>query len=439
MKPLHYAANKVITGTRNVGNKLNPLDKPINKNDTADTGFESLKLGYRTAKKGKKTVRGVELLYKAPVNTVKVAVGTIKVSGTIIAHIAAFLLSPVFWILVFILLVVSTLIVPLILILAGGGIAGTTKSKAYGTAAGSNQNITTAFVQAEDFYRIASENKQNEFNSLIDSLYYNSNDLSHSDLVYLKCSHDGAEYQTSLATDHRKQQLKDKFSNSLPKAEAIALVYVYLEKQKNDDNNTSGEIYEVEFTQQGFDDLLNQMISWHKTIYNNQRCPDENCSIHQEQVPNPEHQDKQDKSNKAANAYNDWGYITDFFDIWVTIQDGNAQSMYWNNEIGWRIDEWKQKYDSFVPYYVDLSNNGYDFLQKLGNWYVDCVNALNNTPEYITKTTVTCDNQHKLTAIRLDILSKEAVMDSWGFDENYKQWVEMTYQFFVNNPDIQTN
>lgn len=232
MKPLRYAANKAVSGVRNVGNKLNPIDKPINQNDTVDTGVESLRLGYRTAKKGKKAVRGVKLLYKAPVTTVKVAKVSVKVTETIVAHIAAFLLSPVFWLLVFILLFITTLIIPLVIILAGGGAAGTTKSKAYGTAAGSNQFITTAFVDAENYYNIASDNKRNEFNSLIDSLYFNTNDLVHSDLVYMKCSHDGSEYQTSLATDTRKQQLKDKFINSLPKAEAIALVYVYLENSK---------------------------------------------------------------------------------------------------------------------------------------------------------------------------------------------------------------
>ena len=31
--------------------KVNPLNKKIDKNDTTDTGVESLRLGYRTAKK----------------------------------------------------------------------------------------------------------------------------------------------------------------------------------------------------------------------------------------------------------------------------------------------------------------------------------------------------------------------------------------------------
>lgn len=415
MKPLRYAANKAVSGVQNIGNKLNPIDKPINKNDTSDTGVESLRLGYRTVKKGKKAANGVKLLYKAPAATIKVAKVSVKVTETIVTHIAAFLISPVFWIIVFIILIISTLIIPLILILAGGGVAGTTKSKAYGTAAGSNQVIATAFVQAENFYRIASENKQNEFNSLINSFYFSTSDLSHSDLVYMKCSHDGSEYQTSLATDTRKQQLKDKFSNSLPKAEAIALAYVYLEKQKNNDNNTSGKLYEVEFTQQAFDDLLNKMISWTETTYSGQECPTHDCA----RDPNlfREWKDYERKYNEAVNSFNRW------FD-------------YVRN--GWNIDDWWHEYGWLYNTYPYTDNDGNDYGQYIGDMMHHFETERDRYHTDYDNSRV-CVHEHKLHAIGLDIISKEAVMDSWGFDENDRQWVEMTYQFFINNPDIQTN
>lgn len=415
MKPLRYAANKAVSGVQNIGNKLNPIDKPINKNDTSDTGVESLRLGYRTVKKGKKAANGVKLLYKAPAATIKVAKVSVKVTETIVTHIAAFLISPVFWIIVFIILIISTLIIPLILILAGGGVAGTTKSKAYGTAAGSNQVIATAFVQAENFYRIASENKQNEFNSLINSFYFSTSDLSHSDLVYMKCSHDGSEYQTSLATDTRKQQLKDKFSNSLPKAEAIALAYVYLEKQKNNDNNTSGKLYEVEFTQQAFDDLLNKMISWTETTYSGQECPSHDCA----RDPNlfREWKDYERKYNEAVNSFNRW------FD-------------YVRN--GWNIDDWWHEYGWLYNTYPYTDNDGNDYGQYIGDMMHHFETERDRYHTDYDNSRV-CVHEHNLHAIGLDIISKEAVMDSWGFDENDRQWVEMTYQFFINNPDIQTN
>ena len=388
MKPLRYAANKAVSGVRNIGNKLNPIDKPINKNDTSDTGVESLRLGYRTVKKGKKAANGVKLLYKAPAATIKVAKVSVKVTETIVTHIAAFLISPVFWIIVFIILIISTLIIPFILILAGGGVAGTTKSKAYGTAAGSNQVIATAFVQAENFYRIASENKQNEFNSLINSFYFSTSDLSHSDLVYMKCSHDGSEYQTSLATDTRKQQLKDQFSNSLPKAEAIALAYVYLEKQKNNDNNTSGKLYEVEFTQQAFDDLLNKMISWTETTYSGQECPTHDCA----RDPNlfREWKDYERKYNEAVNSFNRW------FD-------------YVRN--GWNIDDWWHEYGWLYNTYPYTDNDGNDYGQYIGDMMHHFETERDRYHTDYDNSRV-CVHEHNLHAIGLDIISKEAVMDS---------------------------
>ena len=427
--------------TKKAAVKFNPLDKPVNKNDTTDTGTEALKLGYRATKKtyqtGKKTVRGVIVLYKAPVKTARIAVGTVKLAGSLAVHTAAVVLSPVFWIAAFIVLIVSVLIIPVVLILAGGAAGGTTTNKAYGTAAGTDKEITTAYPEAEEYYRIASEKRKNDFNSMIDSLYYSTDDLSHSDLVYMKCSHDGSEYQTSLATNNRKQQLKDKFSNSLSKAEAIALVYVYLEKQKNDENNTVAQIYEVEFTQQSFDDLLDKMISWTETTYANQECPQHNCTVHREEVHNPEWDTAKYNCDTSVNAFYEWrDDIQPLIEHNMHIPNGAAQSQDWEANIGWRIDNWNSVYASLVGY-AYTSNYGLDCLadlDRISDYYID---VLNKTPENNIVETVTCDRLHNLHSIGLDIISKESVMDSWGFDDNYKQWVEITYQGFIQNPNIQ--
>jgi hypothetical protein len=83
------------------------------------------------------------------------------------------------------------------------------------------------------------------------------------------------------------------------------------------------------------------------------------------------------------------------------------------------------------------SNYGYDCLadlDRISDYYID---ILNKTPENNVIETVTCDRVHDLHSIGLDIISKDSIMDSWGFDDNYKQWVELTYQGFLNNPNIQ--
>ncbi|WP_295068670.1 hypothetical protein [Ruminococcus sp.] len=434
-------AKKSFSVLKNTAGKANPFDKPVNKADTADTGTESLKLGYRVTKKtyqaGKKTVRGVKVLYKAPVKTARIAVGTVKLAGSLVVHTAAVLLNPIFWIFLVVLLVVAVFIIPVVLILAGGAGGGSTTNKAYGTAAGVNKDITTAFPEAEEFYKIAAENKQNAFNSMIDSLYYSTDDLSHSNLVYMKCSHDGSEYQTSMATDNRKQQLKDKFSNSLSKAEAIALVYVYLEKQKNDENSTSAQIYEVEFTQQSFDDLLNKMVSWTETTYANQECPQHNCTVHKEEVHNPDWDTAKYNCDTSVNAFYEWrDVIQPLIEHNMHIPNGAAQSQDWDANIGWRIDNWNLVYSSLMGN-AYTSNYGYDCLadlDRISDYYID---ILNKTPENNVIETVTCDRVHDLHSIGLDIISKDSIMDSWGFDDNYKQWVELTYQGFLNNPNIQ--
>lgn len=424
--------------TKNVAAQANPLNKRANFNDTTDTGVESLKLGYTTVKKtyqtGKKAVRGVRVLYKAPVKTVKFAVGTVKVASSIVIHTVALLLNPIFWALILLFVLVFLIIMPAIIILLGGGAAsGSTTNKAYGTAAGANKDILTAYAEAEEFYRIAAETRQNDFNSMIDSLYFSTDDLKHSDLVYMKCSHDGSEYQTSMATNSKKNQLKTKFSNSLPKAEAIALVYVYLEKQKNDENSTIAQIYEVEFTQQAFDDLLNQMISWTETIYSGQECPNKNCSVREEH--NPEWDTAKYNRDMSVNAFNEWATdIQPRIANNTRIKDGAAQSQDWDANIGWRIDNWNLVYSDLIGN-AYTSNDGLDCLadlDRISDYYIE---ILDKTPENFQ--VVDCEHLHNNHAIGLNIISKESVMDSWGFDDNYRQWVELTYQGFLVNPDLQ--
>lgn len=431
------ASRKIKSGLE----KANPIDKPINKNDTTDTGIESIRLGYRTTKKtyktAKKTVRTGQLLYKSPGKAVRIIKGTVKFASSLVIHTAAILLNPLLWILLFILFVIVVLILPFVLMLGGGAGGGTTTNVAYGTAAGVKDELPAAFAEAEEFYRIACENKQNDFNAMIDSMYFSTDDLSHSDMVYMECSSDSTVFQSSLATDNRKQQLKDKFSNSLSKTEAIALVYVYLEKQENDANDTEGEIYEIEFTQEAFDDLLSMMISWTENVYGGQECPQRNCSVHRDEIPNPQYDEAAYRVNMAAGAFNDWGNIIPLLERYNSIGDGRAQAQFWNNNIADLISDWNYVYGDFVPAYPDYSRNGENFLDYLGSLYEGYAAELESTPPTITEITTTCDHLHNLHSIGLNIMTKEDVMTAWNFSDIYKEWVEITYLGFQNNPDIQ--
>ena len=101
-------------------------------------------------------------------------------------------------------------------------------------------------------------------------------------------------------------------------------------------------------------------------------------------------------------------------------------------------------YDLFninSPFYQDIctpytSNDGNDFLSYLGGLYAGYADELDNTPQTITKTTVTCDHLHNLHSVGLNILSKDDVMAAWNFSDVDKEWFEITYKGFQVNPDI---
>ena len=432
---------KVKSGIKKIrsgAEKYNPLNTPLNMNDTTDTGAEATKLGYKTVKKTKdtvkKTVNTAKDIYKAPVRIIKIA----RISSTIIVHLLAFLLNPVFWIIIFVLFFVFFFAVPIIVILSGGAVAGTTNNKAYVRTAGSNQEISSVFPEAEHFYDLAADDQQDEFDSFIDSLYYSVDDLPNSDLVYMVCSN-GTTFEKTLVTDNKKQQIKEQFSKTLSKAEAIALVYTYLQREKNLEKGTVGEIYEVEFTKEAFDDLLNMMVSWTDNIYDGQECPSANCSAHQEEIHNPRYDELSDKVDTLADAYNDWYAILPYFETYESIEDGRGQRQYWDNSVQWRIDNWKLVYGDAVPIAPYYTYSGGSFLEDIGDLYERYLYEFNNTPESTIEIVVECEHLHELHSIGLNVLSKDDVMDAWNFSEIDKQWYEVTYMGFVYDPDIEVD
>ena len=453
-------AKKKISSSITSGlDKSNPFNKPIDKNNTSDTGSESTKLGYktgkttlragkitvrtgkkayRTAKKSaklakntaKKTVKATKAAVKTTVKVIKVAV---KVTTEVVVQTVALLSNPYVLIALLIIIVVVLCVILIIaLIGSGGAVATNTTNKAYMSAAGLDMSLSDILIEGEEHFNTASEKKQSEFDTFIDGLYYSSDDLKNSDLVYMVCS-DGDEFQKSIATTSRKNQLKTKFSKSLSETEAIALVYVYLEKQANEDNDTKGEIYKVDFTDDAFDELLDMMIAWSDTVYYNQECPDKNCSVHIEEKPNPDWQYYWELENIAAPAYNDWLAICELLDKWNSIKDGNAQKQYWSNTVEPAINKWLSDYEDFEKYHVpvwyyDYYSNGYGYLEVLGGLYENYYNERISRPETITTKTITCDHLHDYHAIGLDIISADDIMTAWNFSDIDRKWYDITYK-----------
>lgn len=453
------AKKKISSSITNGLDKANPLNKSIDKNNTSDTGSESAKIGYKTVKStyraGKTTAKAGKTVYKTTKKTAKAAKSTakktvkatkatvkttvqavkvvVKVATEVLVQTAAALSNPyVLAALAIVIIIVFSSVMITSMIGGGGAVATTVTNKAYGSAAGLGIELSEILEQGKEHFDAAAEKKKSEFEEYIDDLYYDSEDLPNSDLVYMICS-DGDEFQKSIATTSRKNQLKNKFSKSLSETEAIALVYVYLEKQANDDNDTVGEIYPVDFTDDSFDELLDMMISWTDTVYYNQECPQKNCSIHIEEKPNPDYADISELVNTSAYAYNDWGGICVLLEKWNGIKDGNGQKQYWNNTVQPAIDKWLSDYEDFEKYhipvwYYDYYSNPYGYLAVIGTLYEQYCEEQANTPETIITKTVTCDHLHDYHAIGLDIVSADAIMTAWNFSEIDKQWYDITYK-----------
>ena len=441
------AAKKVFSSAES---KVNPLNKPINKSDTTDTGVESIRLADKTVKTVRRDVKTTKrtiktagdtvkttgkVIYKTGEFTVRAVSGTVRFAGAAVTHTVAAVMNPIFWILAMFLIIVVVVIAGTIVMLLAGGAAGASSNAQAQAGAAGLVDVPAQYQNGIEYYNTAINNKRNEFNSLIDSMYYNNNDLTHSDLSYMErttANGSKTKYEKSFATDERKNTLKSAFDFTLSEREIIAIAYVYLEKQKNDANNTERGIYEVEFTQEVFDEIIAKCVMFTDTTYANQECPTKICTAHY--YDNPAYAEAWAKQNASTSAYNEWITFLGLFDTYNSIHDGAAQAQYWENNVGWVIDNWRSVYQylyGVAPYY---SNSGRDYLNYLGVQYENYTTIANNTPQYLVEES--CDHEHTLHSIGLAMFSKDDVMSALGFTDTYIEWEEMTERGFESNPNL---
>lgn len=397
--PVSATVRTVKNTIKNAFSKANPFDKKINKEDVSDSGVESIRLtnsGIKTVKKSIRTTQSTikttgnvvkktgTTIYKTAEFTVKSTVAVAKFVGNTIVHIAATLTSPIIIFLIFIvvfLLIISSVVV----LLMGVGTSGSnSNAKAYSSASGLI-NVPEQYQAGLELLKTSLENHQNDFNSLIDSLYYNYDDLTNSNLVYMERTDETggkAIYEKSFATDERKNALKSEWNIPLTEREFLAIAYVWLENEKNASKNSEHGIYEVTYTEEVFDTIIEKCVVYNDTVYGGQSCPDENCTRHVEYVDNPDYYYALDRVNEAADNFNNSG-----------------------------DDYWGEQYE----YWVDI---------------------LDSTSSTIEKVTYICEYQHDLHSIGLAFFDKETVMNALNFDDISKQWVELTEKGFESNPDI---
>ena len=135
--------------------------------------------------------------------------------------------------------------------------------------------------------------------------------------------------------------------------------------------------------------------------------------------------------NTAAAAYNDWAEIARAIEQNSQLS-GIPKSIQWTSYVQPKINAWIQKFNQTPSY----TNNGYDFLKKLGEDYEDAREVYDSTPEFIEIITYTCDLQHTLHSVGLVLNTATAAMNALQFTDAEKKWVELTLIGFEQNPDI---
>lgn len=439
--------------TKSAINKANPLNKPINQNDVSNSGVESLKLANKSIKSTKSVVKTAEktikttnrtikttvriagttakTTYKAAVATVNTTVKVVRVATTAATHIVATIMNPIVLILILFILLIFVLYA---ILGATSGIAVTTLlGEQYTTVAGL-KDYTNQYNSGIEFFNTAVDDNRNGFYAIIDNLYYDYNDLTYSDLIYMEKQSDRSQtiYEKSFATDEEKDILKSAWHMPLTDKETLAIAYVYLQRECNEENDTSLEVYSVTFNQEVIDMIVATSVSYTETLYANQECPGKVCTA--VYYDNPDYQPAWDNANDSAVAYNDWADIAEYISRYNRIHDGAAQRAYWENNIQWRIDNWLLVFSSLInvtPYYT---NDGYDFLDYLGYLYEYFNEILENTPEQIVEEE--CVYEHTLHSVGLKMNSKEIVMNALGFIDEEKEWVDLTIAGFEANETI---
>ena len=408
--PLNFAVRSV----KSVGQKINPLNKEINKNDTADTGVESLRLTHKSIKTTKNAVKTTKDVTTATVKvaktTVKAAQYTFKFVYEVAAQAVAIVINPIFLVIAAIVIMV-VMVFGVFMILIGGQ----SNSEEGMTTGEGLVDVTDQYKKAKEFYNNALSKRKQNFTGIIDNIYYNSDDLEHSHLVYVERVNDHNIFPKYYANGDNKNKIKNMWDYKIDEKEMIAIAYVWLELKENTEKNTYLQIYEVEYDQDLFIDLLQKSVPLSYIITDGQECPTADCQRSSELYNRL--QDAARKESASANAFNEW-----------------FAHEYWHNTT-WSIDDWWNVYGWLYdtrPYY---DNAGQDYGQYLGNKYAEYVSATVQA-QYEYDNTKVCEHHHRLHNIGISFFSKDELMDLLGFDETYKNWVELTIEGFNNNPDI---
>lgn len=454
-----FVARKGLNTGKHIINKANPINKRINKSDIADHGVESLRLANTAYKTGKQTIKttkttikttekSIKLAGETAKNTKRTVVTTYRVVKATVIFIKDFTIalvtvatSPALWI------VVAASVIIAVLISAAATLLGGASEYEEQVRQATNDPVALAEDMPEDiqdalgYFQTACDNQRNEYCGKINGLYYNINDLKNSDLVYMRRNNPPAEFQKSYATDGKKTQLCEAWDVKIIAPEALAIVYVLLERAENEANGTEMDLYPIEYTQEAFDDLLDMCCETTEDVYERQECLTLDCSEEYEETPNPAYTIASTEYNTAVNRYNDFlfnvaPYSEEYrsrleayyaannnarsaMADWVTGAYAMLVQAFQNWEsvfgvTGWEINE-----------YMDIN-----CMAWLGDFVESAYATLQSTPETIRTPRPVCEHLHDLHSLGLNFFNAEETMARYSFTDAELQWAENLTQTY---------
>ena len=419
----------------------------VDLNSTADHGMESLRMTKNAAVRTRRAVNLPKRIARTAKNTVTAVKTVARASVVLISHTVAFLFNPVVLILM---LVTAMIIFSAVLITQAAGTEQAEETQVMGGAyigMTGIDDISARYPDAAEYYRIACQNNRSRFESLIDGMYYQYTDLEHSDLVYMELDLNGTvtKYETGFPTDAYKTMLKDAQTVPVTERQAAAIAYVYLEMQENKAHGTEMGIYDVAFTQSCFDSIVNASAVWSTASYTNQRCPSADCSS--EEVPNLAYHTAKEQYDQAAERYNSWneqvvpaasGYrmmLSTYNSAPSIVQSAIRAAL---NAALSALTEAVQNWEA------DYGRRGWPINENIGSYGLNVLSeevsaaleTMNKTPKMIKSPEAVCHLHHKLWSIGLYGYSSEAVMNSLGFNDQYKEWVALVEYGMNTNPEF---
>ena len=408
--------------------------RKINRNDTVDHGAESVRLGYDTAKKGKRAVRTAR---DTAVKTARAAKATVNVLHSLLVHTVAVLISPATWIVLAIGLVLYLLMSLLIILTAVAGQDNNAQQQAYATPVALGEDIPAEIDEAKGLFEAAVNAKKREYTDLIDALVFSTADMPHNDTVYLVRNEPPATFQTSLATDARKTQLKNAWELAVSEADSIAIAYVYLERQENEAHGSQGVLYPISYTQDVFDLIVADMVTVTETEFLNQGCPDANCSVHYRETANPAYADAQQAYTDAVTRRDDWNAnVVPRSNAYLSALANYRNTPAAGQPFAWQavetayaafaqaVNNWSSIYGVWGLTIDDRLDS--TMQTRLNSEIAAAENMKNNTPQTIQTPYYTCDHLHTLYSFGLNFYTAEQVMQVLNFTEDEKQWAALT-------------